>query len=153
MKIKMDEITESGLRCSGEEPAELLALKDDPLFSEESPLTYELYAQRVDEALIVRGTVSATVETQCVRCSQIFSTTVADSGFLRDYSDISGVEELDITEDLREAVVLNLPPFPLCDEACKGLCPSCGLDLNHTPCECASGKKGGAWEALDNLKL
>lgn len=153
MKIQIDQIPESGLHLSAEEPAELLALKDDPLFSEESPLTCELYAQMVEDALIVRGTVSATVETQCVRCSQIFSTTVTDSGFLRDYSEISGVEEVDITEDLRESVILNLPPFPLCDEACKGLCPSCGVDLNQVSCDCASGDKRGAWEALDNLKL
>lgn len=141
------------MHVSGEEPADLLALTDDPLYTELMPVTCELYVQMVDDALIVRGEVTTRVDAQCVRCSQIFSTTVTDSGFLRDYSEIPGVDFVDITEDLREAIILNLPPFPLCDDACKGLCPTCGIDMNQATCDCLVDSKDGAWEALDNLKL
>jgi len=153
MIIKLDQIPEEGLRLAAKEPAEILGFEEDLIFQEEGPVCCELYVQVVDGALIARGTVSATVRAQCARCSQIFSTTVSDSGFLRDYSDILEVEEVDLTEGLREAILLNLPHFPLCDEGCKGLCIQCGKDLNEGPCGCPDGDKSGAWEALDNLNL
>lgn len=153
MKLQIDKIPEEGLHLAAEEPPETLGLKGDPVFHEKGPVSGELYVQVVEGTLIARGTVSAEVNAQCARCSQIFSTTVTDSGFLRDYSDISEIEEVDITEDLREAIILNLPHFPLCDEECKGLCIRCGLDLNEGPCGCPVGDKRGAWEALDNLNL
>ena len=109
--------------------------------------------QVVDETLIVRGTVSAMLRARCARCSQMFSTTVSDSGFLRDYSELFEVEEVDLAEGIRETILLNLPHFPLCDEGCKGLCVRCGKDLNKGSCGCPDGEQSGAWEGLDNLKL
>ena len=153
MKLQLNKIPAEGFHLIGEEPAEVLGLVDDPVFSASGPICSELYAQVVDGTLIVRGTVSAEIRAECARCTQIFSTTVSDSGFLRDYSDIFEVEEVDLTEGLREAIILELPSFPLCDEECKGLCSACGKDLNEGPCGCSGGDKRGAWEALDNLKL
>lgn len=153
MIIRIDQLPEQGLHFEGTEPPEVLMLEQSAEFHPAGPLSYHLYVQLVDEMLIVRGNLSAEMKGCCARCTQIFSTTVSDSGFLRDYSDLQGAEEVDITEDLREAIVLNLPRFPLCDEACKGLCSLCGKDLNEGPCGCSEGKKGGAWDALDKLNL
>ncbi len=153
MKLQIDRIPEEGLHLAVEASSEILGLEDDPVFSEAGAVFGQLYAQRVEETLVVRGTVRAEIHAQCARCSQIFSTTVKDSGFLRDYSDIEEMDEVDISEDLREAILLNLPQFPLCNEECKGLCLQCGKNLNKGPCSCSDGDKIGAWEALDNLKL
>jgi uncharacterized protein len=38
---------------------------------------------------------------------------------------------IDLSSALREQILLAIPPSPLCDEACKGLCPQCGKDLNQ----------------------
>lgn len=153
MIIRLDRLPEQGKTFEGTEPPEVLSLEQSAEFHPSGPLSYDLYAQLVDGILIVRGEVSAELSGCCARCTQIFSTTVADSGFLRDYSDLDGSEEVDITEDLREAILLNLPHFPLCDESCKGLCPKCGKDLNEGPCGCSESKAGGAWDALDSLNL
>jgi len=147
MIIKLDQIPDEGLHLVNEAPAEILGLEKDLVFQEEGPVSCKLYVQVVDGSLIARGTVSAAVDARCARCSQIFSTTVSDSGFLRDYSDILEVEEVDLTEGLREAILLNLP------EGCKGLCVQCGKDLNKEPCGCPDGNENEAWEALDNLNL
>ena len=45
-------------------------------------------------------------------------------------------ETLDISEDVRRSLVLEIPTWSLCSEACKGLCPACGTDLNTTDCAC-----------------
>ncbi len=43
---------------------------------------------------------------------------------------------LDVIEMLREQFQLALPMKPLCTEACRGLCPECGANLNRTECGC-----------------
>jgi uncharacterized protein len=43
---------------------------------------------------------------------------------------------LDVIEMLREQFQLALPMKPLCAEACHGLCPECGANLNRTECAC-----------------
>ena len=40
---------------------------------------------------------------------------------------------LDLEPVLRDAVVLDLPIAPLCQEDCLGLCPECGFGLNEDP--------------------
>jgi uncharacterized protein len=43
---------------------------------------------------------------------------------------------IDVTEVIRQHVVLALPIAPRCREDCRGLCPKCGGDLNEGPCGC-----------------
>ncbi|MEW5848692.1 MAG: DUF177 domain-containing protein [Myxococcota bacterium] len=43
---------------------------------------------------------------------------------------------VDVAAILREHTLLELPMTPLCREDCKGLCQSCGADLNAGPCAC-----------------
>ncbi|HBF35583.1 TPA: hypothetical protein DDW35_13560 [Candidatus Sumerlaeota bacterium] len=49
-------------------------------------------------------------------------------------------ESFDPDEDLRELVLLEAPTVFLCSEKCKGLCPSCGADLNKETCSCPKGE-------------
>ena len=37
------------------------------------------------------------------------------------------------------ALLLEIPLIPLCDDDCKGLCSTCGANLNEGPCGCAPG--------------
>ena len=54
---------------------------------------------------------------------------------------------IDVRPAVREGWILAVPPFVLCREDCKGLCPTCGVDRNVTACSCASD--GDArWAAL-----
>ena len=43
---------------------------------------------------------------------------------------------LDVVDMLREQFQLALPMKPLCAQACRGLCPECGANLNRTECGC-----------------
>jgi uncharacterized protein len=43
---------------------------------------------------------------------------------------------LDVMELLREQFMLALPMKPLCSQACRGLCPACGENLNRADCAC-----------------
>lgn len=45
-------------------------------------------------------------------------------------------DSIDVSDQVRQALVLSLPVRSLCREDCKGLCPGCGANLNDEPCRC-----------------
>jgi len=66
--------------------------------------------------------------------------TASDVEFYSDEIDISGI--------VRDAFLLAIPLAPLCDPDCKGLCPSCGINLNREKCDCESVKRDSPFEDL-----
>lgn len=61
-------------------------------------------------------------------------------------------EFADLTEDIRESIILALPGFPVCDPGCRGLCPKCGINRNRAACTCREEPET-QWTALNGLKL
>lgn len=63
-------------------------------------------------------------------------------------------EGVELEEILREQVLLALPVQRLCREDCKGLCPSCGVNLNNETCGCTPVVTATGWgAALNKIKL
>ncbi len=60
---------------------------------------------------------------------------------------------IDLDALVREQVLLALPAYPVCGEACKGLCPACGANRNERECGCDSRAADPRWAALRNVKL
>ena len=152
IRIETTQIGEDGLAVDGQAPGELLDLANDPVARADGPIEYALTVEAAGGELIVRGTVQAPVRLRCSRCAQFFSTTVRVSSFLHAYDWSEHPEYLDVTADVREDLVLEIPGFPLCDDACQGLCPRCGQNWNDGPCACTPpGDVLSPWEALDGL--
>jgi uncharacterized protein len=59
--------------------------------------------------------------------------------------------EIDISDDVRQMVLLSVPMKLLCYEECLGLCPSCGKNLNFEVCTCKVEEIDPRWAPL--LKL
>jgi uncharacterized protein len=57
-------------------------------------------------------------------------------------------DTVDVTEVVRQHVVLALPLAPRCRDDCPGLCPRCGADLNDGPCGCDPREVDPRLEAL-----
>ena len=55
---------------------------------------------------------------------------------------------IDITEDVRQTLLLAVPLKLLCRESCKGLCPRCGKNLNEGGCACTDNFVDSRWEQL-----
>ncbi|MDD2236670.1 MAG: DUF177 domain-containing protein [Kiritimatiellae bacterium] len=153
MIIDLTQIGEEGQPFEGEESPEILELEQDHSIRFRGPIGCAVLAQLVSGSLIVQGRVQVEVERECSRCGEFFSTTVQDSSFLRDYAISPDQLQVDITEDIREAVMLHLTRFPLCSRDCKGVCVHCGVNLNFGVCSCEEQEPGGAWGALEQLKL
>jgi len=60
-------------------------------------------------------------------------------------------DAVDLDELVREQILLALPSRRLCREECKGLCPTCGADLNAGRCACEQREVDPRWSALADL--
>lgn len=127
----------------------------------EFDLNPNIYASPVEVAFSVfkrtnRLEIKLTCQTignfQCDRCSIDFTKTIKgeitvnyiqrEEPFpdempgddLRSYT--VGLESIDITTEVRDALMLSVPFKILCREDCKGICSRCGADLNTESCSC-----------------
>jgi len=131
------------------------------------PLQVDLTAREVGDGVLVRGALRTAVRLSCRRCLEPVEHEVDAHVDLLFAPPMEGGEEgddgevyplprgdtLDLTDAVREHVVLETPALALCREDCAGLCPSCGADLNHGTCECAPQAEPTAWDALKNVKF
>ena len=141
------------------------------------PLSWNASITNVGGALLVSGTVKGQVTTACARCLE--DATFDVEGEIEGYFLIEGEGEapddmeedefdvlpednkLDLEPLILAAVYVELPLSPLCREDCKGICPTCGANLNEGPCDCvpdASDEDDGInpnnpFAALKGLKL
>src|SRR5262245_27823979 len=115
----------------------------------------DLDVERNGEKLALRGRASAAARLECVRCLKPFEmpfdvelTVYADRAGSSRRDEQEDLErdhfmrfhdgrQLDLGEETREALLIELPITPRCSEDCKGLCPRCGADLNQGPCGCS----------------
>ena len=109
------------------------------------------------------GHIEGQIETTCRRCLTDVSVPVKEDVHLLyaqadedelDDPDVYILEprsrDLDLREAVREQWLLAVPAFSLCREECRGLCPTCGADLNAGPCSCTPATDH-RWDALRSL--
>ena len=97
-------------------------------------------------ALSLEGTAETTLELACDRCLKPFvrelalpvSTLLAEELEDEENDEIVLLEDgaVDLDEVFTTALVLSMDAKHLCSEDCKGLCPTCGANLNEGPCGC-----------------
>lgn len=125
----------------------------------EKPLEASLTVVPAEEGCLVRGRLSGEVVVPCNRCAEDAGVTI-DTRF-DEFEEIPPEESaagadgapdgechvvfdrhapmLDLAAVCWEQFMLSLPVAPLCKEDCKGLCPSCGTNLNEGECSCERG--------------
>jgi uncharacterized protein len=110
--------------------------------------------------IMVTGTVSAPWRGACRRCAVPVDgelTTGVRERFVErpapeDDEAYPIVDDaLDLAPMARDAIVLELPTAPLCQEGCRGLCSTCGADRNHEDCGCVA-PRDPRWANLDVLR-
>jgi len=148
---------------------------DDPTPIQAHNVQGDVRVTRVSRDLLVQGDVSADVDLECSRCLEEFSLPV--SGKLEERYlptldvetgrpvqkaeleeddttfEINSSHEIELTEPVRQALLVALPMRPLCREDCAGLCPTCGKNLNNGACDCEPDTADDRWAALQVLKL
>lgn len=108
------------------------------------------------------GSIAGSAELECRRCLTDVTVSVAsDVHFLfaptgdpttGDDPDVftydPAARQLDIAPAVREGWLLEVPSFAECREDCKGLCLTCGSDLNAGECGCSATKTDARWNGL-----
>jgi uncharacterized protein len=134
MKLSILQIPPDGLVIDEEIPSQALDL-GTPVAEVEGALRATGKATLITNALEVRLTLKGTLALTCGRClKKLFQPLEKDVVLNVEVS--KGTREIDLTDDIREEIILEYPMIPLCSEGCKGLCISCGGDLNQGPCSC-----------------
>jgi uncharacterized protein len=59
---------------------------------------------------------------------------------------------IDLDPVVREQLLLSIPPYPVCRESCKGLCPVCGANLNDSDCKCDKKTPDPRWAGLEKFR-
>jgi uncharacterized protein len=134
-----------------------------------TPLTVEGRADLLSsvEEIRVRGRLTVEMGAACERCLEdaVFPIEWSFDLFYRSEAGAPAVSEkalkegeieiafyegegLDLMDILREQVLLALPMQRLCAEACRGLCPVCGVNRNHAECACVVEVADERWSAL-----
>jgi DUF177 domain-containing protein len=132
-------------------------------------LELEVQLEGVAEGVLVTANVTAPLAGECARCLEPFTADTqvrfqelfavqpaeqADPGQAdgdESYS-LDGSGQLDLEPALRDAVVLELPLSPLCEDGCKGLCPECGVRLADAEPGHAHEQRGALWAALKDYE-
>lgn len=114
--------------------------------------------------VVVRGTAAGTLKQDCRRCLEPVLAEMDEELTMVFVSEADEEEdggayplepigdELDLSEAVREELVLAMNPFVVCKPECRGLCPRCGQDLNVGTCECTVEEPDPRWAALRELK-
>jgi uncharacterized protein len=132
-------------------------------------LAFDIYKDKDQFRLV--GRVQTTLELPCSRCLEPFKSPVDAAFDLRyhprsqnvgegerkvEEDDLSTAfyedETIDLGQLMREQFYLSLPMKPLCGEACNGLCPQCGTNLNRATCDCRRDWEDPRLAALKALK-
>lgn len=131
------------------------------------PVAIRLMASQAGSGeVVVRGRVEAELEQECRRCLEpvpgvlreeltlVFAPEDADSA--EDDGDVRPFREdaaaLDLTDPVREELILAIEPYVVCDPGCRGLCPRCGANRNTETCSCTVEENDPRWDALRALK-
>lgn len=138
MKINVRDIKENvGDSCSVKLSSKLEEKKvNGQLVKFIEPLEISLTVINADQEYALMGDLDVVAQKSCSRCLEDvefslnidFSTEVNKSEVEDD--------EIDISDYVIEHIRLAMPMQVVCDEDCQGLCPSCGIDLNHDECDC-----------------
>ena len=115
-------------------------------------LFYDLRVERAGSEIVVRGGVRMAVEFLCSRCLRPAVKEIRSDDLIYSVT-LKEDEIIDLTERIREDIILALPLKPLCDEGCRGICPGCGKDLNEGPCGCDRGAGDHRWDSLSGMTI
>ena len=131
MKIQVNRIPDEGLRERVTyDPAALDMGRDDVHFVQ--PFAVDAFITKADTELVVDVDIRCPVRLACARCLEQFDSTVTTKALFT--YQVASADVVDITEDVRQEVILAYPMVPVCRPDCKGLCASCGQNLNTGTC-------------------
>lgn len=127
-------------------------------------ISYDVVFTNVGDGVLLSGIVRAHAEGECDRCLEDAGFDIAgeieeyylfsepeDADAYEDGFELVGEDRvIDLAEPISDAAVMDTPFVVLCDPDCRGLCPTCGANLNHGDCACAHEEEAAWAESANN---
>jgi len=158
--INLRLLDKDDLELIGEVPVSELDIDGmDELVHAAKGLEYELEAQKLEDGILVTGTLRLDLRCECARCLKEFDYRLE----LTDWAchlELEGEEKavvsndcVDLTPYMREDIVLALPQHPLCKPECGGLPKKAIGKTKKTNGLGEARESGSAWAELNKLKF
>ena len=151
--VNLHQVQLKDVRLQGKLSAADLELDEsDELAHLRQPLQYDVTAQKIDQSILVQGSLKARLECECARCLKRFEQKLE----LPDWTALLALEgpekvefegdSVDLTPLIREDILLEFPQHPLCENDCAGL-------PNRPGPKAKKSEGSAAWSELNKLKL
>ena len=151
MRIAFDDIPQGVSTLESKCGAEEIGLEAEGV-SFIDPIIARLKLFRQGDEVFVEADLSVAMELECARClcpiHRVLEGALENQyqplpKEARDILDDIGIgyyvgEYIDLSDDVRESLLLEVPARVLCSENCEGLCSHCGQNLNEEKCNCCS---------------
>ncbi|WP_168122288.1 DUF177 domain-containing protein [Paenibacillus sp. HB172176] len=171
MQFRMQEMMNKGLKATLNEKLDVSDLfkgRGDVYHS--GPLHVSLEVTGHEGYITAEGMLTADLELACSRCLEPVKERVSIPFFEQfapaakeetdgeaeeaeadnDFVEVAG-DRLNLLPYLEEALQLFMPFAPLCDQNCKGLCQTCGQNLNEKACGCNNERVDVRFAALKDF--
>jgi uncharacterized metal-binding protein YceD (DUF177 family) len=156
LQLDLRNLPAEGRQLTGTLPGSFFQLAATDTIQPASPLDYDLRVERDGKDIIVTGQLSATFQLECGRCLETFQQRV-ELGAYQAEMPIENETTIDLTELVREDILLALPNFPRCEDG--NVTPrDCPAEGKFEPAELAAEADEApagdprVWDALDKLK-
>jgi len=135
------------MHVEGEDPASILEL-DDPTIKPRGPVRWSLDIGLSDGGLFATGRLAINLDMDCVSCLRKFTYPLRVEDFATQI-ELTGSETVDLTDQVREDILLALPPYPHCDWNGQNVCKGALRESTET----TAGETQHTWDELDKLKF
>lgn len=150
MIIHLRQMEHGTLELRGEEDPAPLGLEESGAIPE-GPLRYDLVAGLSGGGLWVHGCLQLNLRLTCVGCLESFPFSLRLPEFALQ-TELSGGESVDLTDWVREDILLALPPYPKCDSGPERRCPATFPLADYAPPGETTPGPNPAWAALDEIE-
>ena len=151
--ISIEHLPPEGRDLEGRLPMADLHVSEDARVSCRHDLQFALHVSPVQGRILVRGRLSTVLDCSCDRCLDSFQLPIATEDCCHLVEE-AAEGTVDLTEAVREDILLVFPQVCICRPDCRGLCPNCGRNLNAGTCSCPSSPvTDGPWDALNGVEL
>ena len=131
MKIYVSRVPEEGLKEHASYDPRGMEMERDDIHLDE-PFEVDAFIVKADRELVVNAAIHCSLRLTCARCLEDVRTTLQSEAIFS--YQVRPTDMVDITDDVRQEIVLAYPMIPLCRASCKGLCSTCGQNLNVASC-------------------
>jgi len=170
MKINIKDITAEISELIFTVPASYFTFSPDEAIIRKD-IQVKAKVEKVGREILIRGSVKTQLELECSRCLTHFLYSVAENfqtifqpfsasrvseeevELAKEDLDIEFYKDdiIDLTNIVRDQILLSIPMIPICETQCQGLCPHCGQNLNQGKCSCSAEAIDPRWRKLQDF--